>query len=442
MIIEKITDLIGNTPLFRIPDEVHGLKNVNLFAKLEMCNPFGSVKDRIAWKLLEEQIPELVSNQKGLIENSSGNTAKAIAAIAGMHKLPFKLVSALVRVQETKDILKLLGVELEEVAGSLNCFDPKDPNDPQYLIQKQVIEAKGKLYFTSQFTNAQNPEVHYETTGAEIAKDLKKVDFLCSGLGTSGSTLGIARRLREDNPDLFCLGITASKNDFIPGIRTIDQIWEAGFFSKSEYSDFCTVESREALSGMMTLVRNCGLLCGPSSGAHYTATVNYLREKSINFNEPKNVVFIVCDRIEWYLSYIKERMPELFAEKVNKNSIFTLFPEEINSAPQLSVEQVEQFLEDSNPLIVDIRNSFAFQLGTIYGAINIPIEYLEKLLDLKSPFSGYDRDVIFICPIGEQSKRCAAQLTRMGGRGYSLLGGLQNWRTAGKPISTQQEQYF
>jgi cysteine synthase B len=431
MIVSSITDLIGNTPLLLIPQEVHGLHNVQLYAKLELYNPFGSVKDRIAWQFLRPELSRLVQGKMGLIENSSGNTAKAIAAIAGMHKIPFRLVSSMVRVQETKDILALLGVELEEVPGALNCFDPKDPNDPQYLIQKHVAASGGTLMFTSQFTNEKNPATHYETTGAELEADLGRVDFLCSGLGTSGSTLGIAQRLRQSNRGLVSLGITAGKNDFIPGLRTMEQLWEAGFFRKDAYDDFLVVESREAIEGMLHLIRRCGLLCGPSAGANYAGTIRYLQKISDSFKEPKTAVFIACDRVEWYLSYIKERRPELFGAKVDSRSIFSLSQQQISSAAEIAPDIATEWIQRNEPLIVDLRNSIAFELGTLEGAINIPLEHVEKLLDLRSPFSGYERKVLFICPVGEQSRRCAAQLTRRGGHGFSLAGGLQVWRSKG-----------
>jgi cysteine synthase B len=435
MIISNITELIGNTPLLRIPSDVHGLTNVNLYAKLEYCNPFGSVKDRIAWEFLRDDLARLRDNSIGLIENSSGNTAKAIAAIAGMHDIPFRLVSSMVRVQETKDILTLLGVELEEVPGALNCFDPKDPNDPQYLIHKQVAASGGKLHFTSQFTNERNPRAHYETTGAEIEKDLGRVDFLCSGLGTSGSTLGIVQRLRESNPGLVCLGITAGRNDFIPGLRTMEQLWEAGFFQREAYNQFATVESHEAIDGMLSLIRRCGLLCGPSAGANYIGALRYLSELCASFESEKNVVFIACDRAEWYLSYLKERRPELFGRKADNASIFSLSHEQITNAAEISPDAAEEWMEKDKPLVVDVRSSIAFEMGTIHGAINIPLEQLEKLLDLKAPFSGYERKVLFVCPVGDQSRRCAAQLTRRGGLGFSLAGGLQMWRTTGRPLN-------
>lgn len=432
MIIDDITDLIGNTPLLRIAPEVTGLKQIDLYAKLEFVNPFGSVKDRIAWAMVKDILSPMKKNGARLIENSSGNTAKAIAVLAKRAGVPFRLVSAMVKVRETKDILKLLGVDLEEVSGSLNCYDPSDPNDPQYLIEREVARSDGKLIFTSQFTNPANPKVHYETTAEEILQDLGSVDYFCSGLGTAGSTLGAAARLKEANPNLKLVGIVAGKNDYIPGIRTIDQLLEAGIFEAKKYDELVPVESSAAIEGVMTLIRSCGVLAGPSSGAHLEGTLSYLRKIDGTLAHRATAVTIVCDRVEWYISYIKERRPDLFAEKRKAYSIFSLNPALVANAPQVPFIEATKWVEKNQALIIDIRAAMAFEYGSFPGAINIPADILEKLLDSKVPFVDDARSVLFICPIGDQSRKFAAQLTRLGGRGFSLEGGLMAWRSSQK----------
>jgi cysteine synthase B len=430
MIIEDVTEAIGNTPLLRIPSSVTQLRNIDLFAKLEFLNPFGSVKDRIAWGMLREALSGIKERRQGIIENSSGNTAKALAVLARRQGVPFKLVSAMVKVKETKDILALLGAELEEVSGSLNCYDPSDPNDPQYLIEREVARAQGKLFFTSQFTNPRNPETHKESTAQEILRDLGRVDYFCSGLGTAGSTLGIAEGLRERNATLRLVGITAGKSDYIPGIRTIDQLQEAGIFTPEAYDEIVTVESSEAIDGVLTLIRECGVLGGPSSGAHLNGTLAYLRKVDASLASRATAVTIVCDRVEWYLSYLRERRPELFNEKKKPRSIYSLTPMEISRAPLVGFRDAERWVTNNGALVIDVRAAVAYESGTFPGAINIPTESLEKLLDSRVPFVGEERAVLFVCPVGEQSKRFAAQLTRIGGRGFSLEGGLVSWRSA------------
>lgn len=437
-VAESITDLIGNTPLLRIPAHVHGLTNISLYAKLEYLNPFGSVKDRIAWQILKDELPSLSRNRRTLIENSSGNTAKAIAALAGMWGVPFRLVSAMAKVEETKDVLRLMGVQIQEVPSAVECFDPNDPNDPNFIIEREVAESRGALFFTGQFFNPKNPDAHYETTGRELLEALPRIDFLCAGLGTSGSTLGIARRVRERDVELVSVGITSGSNDFIPGIRTIGQMKDYGFFEPSSYNALITVESSQALDGMLTLIRSCGMLCGPSAGANYIGALSYLREVDAKLTEPANAVFIACDRVEWYISYIRQRRPELFGGKERRDLITSLSDVAVAQAPILPIAEADEWVVSSNALIVDIRSPVAFEMGSIPGAINIPSEVLEKLVQSRVPFCGWERPVLFVCPIGEQSRRFAAQMGRIGAAAYSLEGGLQAWRSSGFTITADQ----
>lgn len=440
-VAESITELIGNTPLLRIPAHVHGLRNISLYAKLEYLNPFGSVKDRIAWQILKDELPSLSANKRTIIENSSGNTAKAVAALAGMWGVPFRLVSAMAKVEETKDVLRLMGVQIQEVPSAVECFDPNDPNDPNFIIEREVAESRGSLFFTGQFFNSKNPDAHYDTTGRELLEALPRIDFLCAGLGTSGSTLGIARRLRERDSDLVSVGITSGSSDFIPGIRTMSQMKDYGFFEPAAYNAMVTVESSQALDGMLTLIRACGMLCGPSAGANYIGALSYLQEVDTKLTKPANAVFIACDRVEWYISYIRQRRPELFGGKERRDLLTSLSDIVVAQAPMLPISGADEWMASHDAFIVDIRNPVAFEMGSIPGAINIPSEVLEKLVQSRVPFTGVERPVVFVCPIGEHSRRFAAQMRRMGVEAYSLEGGLQAWRSSGFTMTIDQTAF-
>lgn len=432
---QRITDMIGNTPVLEIPSSVHGLENIDLYAKLEMMNPFGSVKDRIAWGLVKDDIEGIQEKGQTIYENSSGNTAKALQVIASMYGVKTKLITYLAKVDGVKDIVRMLGAEIEEVLGGSECFDPNDPNDPQYLIAKMVKEDPDKAYFPSQFTNPKNPDVHFESTGKEIADDLGRVDYFFGGLGTSGSTLGAARRLKvEGSPDLVTVGICASKNDFIPGIRSLDQMWESGLFEKENYADFVYVDSGEAVDAMMELVRKVGILCGPTSGASYLGSLRYLKQIDAGLTERKTAVFIVCDRVEWYVDYIRQRRPELFGQTRKPGSLrsFALEPEGVNAV--VKVENVEDFIAEHDPLIIDVRGNLAYKMTTIPGAINIPWELFETMIDAADPFPK-DRAILLVCPVGEKTTRYAAYLQTRNYRAYSLEGGILEWRNSGKTLA-------
>lgn len=425
MIVDSITDLIGNTPLLKIPAEVHGLKNVELYGKMEMMNPFGSVKDRTAWGMIKDDLAMLKERNMTIFENSSGNTAKSLQAIAGLHGLKVRLVTGLGRVQEQKDMILQLGADIEEFAAASDCFDASDPNDPQFLIQKAVQEHPGEIYFPSQFTNEKNPDYHYETTGKEIVDDLGSVDFFYGGLGTTGSSLGINRRLLEANPNTICVGIAAAKHHFIPGIRSLDQMWESGLFQKDNYQETISLKEAEVVDGMLELNRKVGLLCGPSSAANYMGALQHLKELDAGFTGEKKVaVFIVCDRAEWYVSYVRERRPEIFKEESRPGSFIMFDMDDVDTAPQMEPEALNAFMAEKKPLVIDVRSSMAFGMKSIPGSINIPVGLFEKLIDDADPFPK-DRPVLLVCAVGEKTKKHAAYLQQRGYEVYSVKKGMR-----------------
>ncbi len=441
MIYERITDLIGNTPLLRIPPSVHGLKNIDLFAKLEMMNPFGSVKDRIAWAMIQDDIEEIKAKGQTIFENSSGNTAKALQAIAGTYGIKTKLVTSLAKVQTVKDIIMMMGAEIEEIMGGSECFDPNDPNDPQYLIAKMVKEEPDKVYFPSQFTNPKNPDVHYRTTGKEIADDVGRVDFFFGGLGTSGSTLGAAKRLREEgSPDLITVGAFATKNDYLPGVRSLEQMWESGLFEKDNYDEFLHVDSGESIDAMMELVRKVGILCGPTSGASYLAALKYLRNVDDQLSERKTAVFIVCDRIEWYVEYIRQRRPQLFGQAVKNGSLRAFSPTGVSDSFAIPVASAQEWIAENDPLIIDVRGNLAYKMATMPGAINIPLELFEAMIDASEPFPK-DRNLLLVCQVGEKTNRYAAYLQARNYKAWSLDGGIVGWRNASNKLTKFQPEY-
>lgn len=429
MIIENMTDLIGNTPLLKISPDVTGLKNIDLYAKLEMLNPFGSVKDRTAWAMIKDDLAEIKAKNMTIYENSSGNTAKSLQAIAGVHGIKFRLISALAKVEEQKQVLQIMGAEIEEIAGANDCFDPSDNNDPQYLIERTARSRPGEIYFTSQFTNQKNPDYHEKTTGEEIAKDLGKVDFFFNGLGTTGSSLGISKRLQQDNPYIEIVAIVPETNHFFPGIRSLSQMWESGLFQRHQYKTFLNVSEQEAIDGMLLLNRRCGVLCGVTAGASFSGSLKYLREVDATLTERRKAVFIVCDRMEWYISYLKERRPEIFAEPEKKNSL-SRFVDNSGASEDIEISPKnldEILLSSDKPIVVDIRTAQSFGLVCIPRSMNMPLEIFRKLIDGQNPFEESSK-IVLVCAVGEQSHFYARYLKSLGCNAYSLSGGIMTWR--------------
>lgn len=313
---DHITELIGNTPLLRLDPGVHGLAHVELYAKLEFYNPFGSVKDRVAWGMIRDDLDDIVARKQGFIEASSGNTAKALRVLAAMHGLRLRAVTNRIKVAEVRELLQLLGTDIEELPGLSECPDPTAPNDVYSVIESTMSRTPGAWYHPSQYTSEKNIEAHYQGTGREIHEDLtrdgiNRVDYLIGGLGTTGSTRGTATFLRKHNPGLETIAVVSERGDFIPGIRSETEMWDVGLFQPDFYDRIIAVEAGYAVDATLRLATGHGVLAGPTSGATYAAALDFLKTVPPR-PDPLIAVFIVCDRLEPYLSYIRKRRPELF----------------------------------------------------------------------------------------------------------------------------------
>ena len=433
MLYKSVTELIGNTPLIEISKEITKLKNINVYAKCELYNPFGSLKDRAGYAMLKDEIHKLKENNMTVIESSSGNTAKALQIICSMNGIPFKTVTNRIKISETKEILKVAGAEIEELPGLSECPDPTDPNDPVAYIERIVSEYPNKYYHTNQYTNLKNPKVHYEHTGKEIYDDLGKVDYFFGTLGTTGSSRGTIEYLLEKNKNLKKIGIIAEKGDTIPGIRNKDEMYEVGIFNKSLYDEIVSVNSDEAVEEMLVLNRKCGILGGPTSGAAFKGTLKYLREIDDKLKEPANAVFIACDRMEWYMSYIKKRRPEIFDSEIKRETIRTLTEEDMKYAKTIDVNNAEEWIEKNKPIIIDLRGNLAYKNGHIANAINITDIFFEDLVDNGTPFSK-ENSVLLVCSIGDKSKKFSSLLNKKGMNVYSLENGMTAWRENSLPV--------
>lgn len=432
---DHISELIGNTPVLRIDPAVHRLRNIDVYAKLEYFNPFGSLKDRIAWAMLKDDLDAIRRDGRTVLESSSGNTAKALQALCSSFGIPFKTVTNRVNVQEVRDILTILGTDLQELPGRSECPDPSDPDNPLAVIDRLLSAEPDRYFHTSQYVNEKNPAAHYATTGQELIDDLGRIDFFAGGLGTTGSTRGTAEHLREVCPDLYCIGVIAAAGDLIPGIRTEAELFEVGLFERELYDDIMGVTSEEGIDAMLTLIRRCGILSGPTTGATFVGMLRALQPLDAKLTERKTAVFIACDRMEWYVSYIRKRRPALFGEKAGPTTAVS--DADIAATPSVGVTEATDWIQREQPLVVDIRSQAAYRVAHVEGSLNIPQDALRAMLERGSPFPA-DKPVLVICPIGDQSRRIAAMARRHGSAASSLEGGITAWRDAGLPLTRQR----
>jgi cysteine synthase/rhodanese-related sulfurtransferase len=433
---DSITEAIGRTPLVRIDPAVHGLRNIDLYAKLESLNPFGSLKDRAAWHMARPHLRRAAERGDTVVELSSGNTAKALALIAGLHGLPFRSVTNRMKVPEIKDLLLLLGAEIDELPGQAECLDPSDTHDPLTRMYRTITADGAGFLHTDQYFNDLNVEAHAEGTGPEIVADLggRPPEHFIACVGTAGSSTGVARVLRRHDPGVTVVGLVAEKSDFIPGIRNLDEVHEVGLFDPGVYDEIEAVSADDAIDGLLTLVRRCGILAGPTGGGAYQGAVRHLRRLDAGLRRRQTAVFIVCDRVESYLSYVRERRPELFRQPARGNSVRTLTGDELAAAKVVGVAEARDWMVAEDPLVVDLRSAFAYRALHIDRSINIVDELFGELLRGGLPF-GRNRPVLLVCPVGEKSARYAALLTRMGHPDVrSLDGGVIAWRDAGEKL--------
>ncbi|MDT5042359.1 MAG: hypothetical protein QOE51_3344 [Actinoplanes sp.] len=436
MRFDSVTDLIGDTPLVRIDPAVHGLVNIDLFAKMELFNPFGSVKDRAAWSMVSPYLQQAAERRETLVELSSGNTAKALAVIAGMHGLPFKTVTNRMKVPEIKDLLLLLGAQIDELPGQAECLDPTDTDDPLSRMHQLLAGDVSGYLHTDQYFNPRNLGAHLHGTGPEIIADLegRAPDYFIACVGTAGSSTGVATVLRHHNPDVTVVGLVAEKSDFIPGIRNVDEVHEVGLFDPDVYDGIEAISADEAIDGLLTLVRRCGTLAGPTGGGAYQGAVRYLNTIDAELTERRTAVFIVCDRVESYMSYLRERRPALFQQPARRYSTRSVTAEELAQAKAIDVADAQRWIDEQSCVIVDLRGPFAYQALHIDRSINIVDEIFAELIHGGLPF-GRRQPVLLVCPVGEKSARYAALLTRMGHPDVrSLAGGIIAWRDAGATL--------
>lgn len=290
-VAENIFQLIGNTPLVKI-NNLNENKKVNIFAKLEKFNPFGSVKDRVVKYLIEEAEKEgKIRRGDTIVEATSGNTGISLAVVASLKGYKVKIVMPRTMSEERKKILKMLGTEIIFVNNENEAI----------RLAKKLSEEK-KYFYLNQFENKLNVKVHYETTGKEILDQLNgKIDMFIAGIGTGGTITGVGKRLKEFNPKIKIIGVE-------PEIKAEDKIQGLKNFRHSTYKppiidervidEIFTVKDKAAITTARQLIKNEGLFVGVSSGA-----VMYIAlQKAKKIKNKKTIVVLFADGAERYLS--------------------------------------------------------------------------------------------------------------------------------------------
>ncbi len=289
-----LEDSIGRTPLVRL-QRVPGADNERrgnvILGKLEGNNPAGSVKDRPAISMIR-RAEERGDIRPGdtLIEATSGNTGIALAMAAAIRGYRMVLIMPEDLSVERAQTMKAFGAELILTPKGGGMEHARD------LAERMQREGKGRVL--DQFANADNPRVHYETTGPEIWTDTGgRVTHFVSAMGTTGTITGVSKFLKERNPQVRIVGAQPSEGSRIPGIRKWPEAYLPKIYEPSRVDEIVNVSQSDAEDMARRLAREEGLFAGISAaGACWTAL------EVARTVENATIVFIVCDRGDRYLS--------------------------------------------------------------------------------------------------------------------------------------------
>ena len=290
----SVLDLIGNTPLLglkRIDAELSGAK---VLGKAEWANPGGSVKDRAALSMiLDGERRGLLTKDKILVDATSGNTGIAYAMIAAERGYRVKLALPKNASEERKQTLRAYGADLV-------LTDPTEGTDgAQRYVKKLVDNDPGSYFYPDQYNNPANWRAHYETTAMEIWRQTEgQITHFVAGMGTSGTFVGVTKRLKELNPSIQC--ISMQPNSPLHGLEGMKHMASAlvpGIYDPNLADDQLEVATEDAHRMVLRLAREEGILVGVSSGGNLVAAMQ-VGEKL----KEGVVVTIFCDSAAKYLS--------------------------------------------------------------------------------------------------------------------------------------------
>jgi cysteine synthase len=268
---------IGHTPLVEIP-RMSPNPAVRILAKLEMHNPTGSVKDRVAKYLIEDlETRGLLRDDSIILEPTSGNTGIALAMIGRRKGYRVALVMPDNVTNERRQMAALFGAEVIDSPGALG-------SNGAIALAKHLVSKDDRFVMPYQYGNAANPRAHYETTGPEILADCPEIDVFVAGLGTGGTLMGVARRLREHRPDVRIVAAEPLPGEQVQGLRSLDEGFIPEIFDPAVLDAKYLVSNLDALTALRELVFREGIFGGPSCGAVLVAAAreaNRMREGTI-----------------------------------------------------------------------------------------------------------------------------------------------------------------
>jgi cysteine synthase len=285
-----IVEAIGHTPLVELK-RLSPKPGVRIYAKLESLNPTGSVKDRVARALIEDAEERgLIGPGQTILEPTSGNTGISLAMICSRKGYPLKVVMPDNVTEERTRLLDMYGAEIVYSPG-------EQGSNGAVAMSLDMASADPSYYMPYQYGNEANPRAHYEGTAVEILEELDEVTAFVGGLGTGGTLMGNARRLKEENDDTAIVAAEPLQGELVQGLRSLDDGFIPPILDLSLLDRKIFVSNRDAVLWTKRLLAEEGLFTGVSSGAIAKVAVRVAEEI-----DGGNVVFVVADDGWRYLS--------------------------------------------------------------------------------------------------------------------------------------------
>jgi len=288
----SIVDLVGDTPLIRLRKIERDIPGVELYAKAEWKNPGGSVKDRPALRMIQEGIASgQLTPGKIILDATSGNTGIAYAMMGAAMGYTVTLCVPENVTPERKRILRAYGAELV-------FTNPLEGSDGAIRMAQKLNDAEpGKYFYADQYNNPFNWRSHYDTTGPEILKQVgARLTHFVAGLGTSGTFIGVGRRLREFKRDVVLASVQPdSPLHGLEGLKHMESAIVPGIYDSALADEDVRVGTEESYEMTRRLAQEEGLLVGISSGANLAGALKIARKDSV-------IVVVFCDGGERYLS--------------------------------------------------------------------------------------------------------------------------------------------
>jgi len=288
----NILETIGNTPLVKLGN-MNPNPAVRIYAKLEGFNPTGSIKDRIALKMIEQAEQDgKLSKDKIIIEPTSGNTGISLAMIGAVKGYRVQIVMSSAVSVERQKMIKAFG-------GEIILTDPDLGTDGAIIKARELIGKNPDLYFNpNQFSNEYNKLAHYNTTAQEIwFQTSGQITHMVSSLGTSGTIMGIGMRLKAINPGIKIIEAQPVKGHYIQGLKNMDEAIVPELYDASKIDESIMIDTEEAYEMARRIVVEEGIFVGMSSGAAMIAALKVAKPLDGGL-----VVVIFPDRGEKYLS--------------------------------------------------------------------------------------------------------------------------------------------